>query len=104
GAQCVEPEVRNCLMRVRNCLGVEFKPAGIRQFNESAGGSSQSLEIRSRKFQAFCFPFRRNRKPIDATALYDQPRPQLAWREEQSLKRRIAEVVSLPGFVRPCMR
>ena len=72
-------------------LRVQFHPAGIRQFDKTAGGGGEPFQIRLGKFQAFRLPFGGDGQPVNAAALDDEARLELARREEQAVKRRVAE-------------
>ncbi len=79
------------LVRALNGGRVEFHPAGIRQFDKAAGRGGEPFQIRLGKFQPSCLPLGGNRQPVNAAALDDEARLERARREEQPVKRRVAE-------------
>ena len=79
------------LVRALHGGRVQFHPAGVRQFDEAAGRGGEPFEIRLGKFESLGFPFGGDGQPVNAAALDDQPRLELARREEQPVKRRVAE-------------
>ena len=78
---------------------VELHPAGIRQFYKTAGGGGEPFQIGLGKFQSFRFPFSGDGQPVNAAALDDQARLELARRQEQTMERGVAQEFRLgrPG-------
>ena len=84
-------------MRVLNCRGIQFDPAGIGQFNKTTCGGLEPKQVGRTQLQAFLFPFRGNREPIDAAALDDQAGAQLPGSKKKALESGVRQIV---GFVR----
>ena len=88
-------------MRLLDRLGVQFQPAGVGQFDKTARGGLEALQIGRCQLETFGFPFSRDGQPIDATAFDDQPGPKLPWREEKPVEGRIAQILGLLRLVWP---
>jgi len=81
-------------------LGIPSKlldPTGVPQFDESAGGCSEPVQIRRGEFETFLFPFRRDAKPIDPAAFDHEHGFELPRGQEQPMKGRVAQII---GFRR----
>ena len=91
GDQTVHAHVGHRFVRALHGGGVQFHPAGIRQFHKPSGRAREPFQIGLGKFQAFRFPFGGHGQPVNAAALDDEFRLELTRREEQTVKRGVAE-------------
>ena len=95
GDEPVHAHVGHGLVRALHGVGVEFHPAGIGQLHEAAGGGGQAFEVGLGQFHAFGFPFGGDGEPVNAAAFDHQARLERARREEQAMKRGVAEKLGL---------
>ena len=72
GDETFHAHVGHRLVRALHGGGVEFDPAGIRQFHKTSGRGGEPFQIRLGKFQTFRFPFGGNGKPVNAAAFDDR--------------------------------
>ena len=101
GAKLVHAEIGHGFVRILHGVCVELDPAGVRQFDEAAGGDGEALQVGRAEFHAFLFPFRRDAEPVDAAAFDDEQWLELARGEEEAVKGRVAEILRLLGLVGP---
>ena len=104
GDEAVHAHFGHRLVRALHGGGVEFHPAGVRQLDEAAGRGGEPFKVRLGKFEPFGLPFGGDGQPVNAAALDDQPRLELARLQEQAVKRRVAEEFRLVGALRPHRR
>ena len=104
GDETVHAHFGHRLVRALHGGGVEFDPAGIRQFHKTSGRAREPFEVGLGKFQAFLLPFGGNGQPVNAAALDDQLGLEQARREEQPVKRRVAEKFRFRRTRRPRAR
>ena len=104
GNQSIDADVRHRFVRGLNGVGVEFHPAGVRQFDEAAGRGGEALQIGGAQLEAFLFPLGGDRQPVDAAAFDDQARLELARREEQAMERRVAQAFDIRRTTGPRAR
>ena len=100
-AQILEPQVGHGFMGLFDGFGVQFQPAGIGQFDKSAGGGREALEIGGSQLKSLGLPFGGNREPINAAAFNDELRPQLARGQEKPVKGWVAQIFGQSRFIRP---
>ncbi len=91
GDEAFHAHLGHRLVRALHGGRVQFHPTGVRQFDEAAGRGGEPFQIRLGKFESLRFPFGGDGQPVNAAALDDEPRLELARREEQPVKRRVAE-------------
>ena len=101
GDEAVHAHVGHRLVRALHGVDIEFHPAGIRQLDETAGGGGEPFQVRLAEFETFGLPFGGNGQPVNAAALDDEPRLELARLQEQAVKRRVAEKFRFAGTFRP---
>ena len=77
GDQTFHAHVGHRLVRALHGGGVEFDPAGIRQFHKTSRRAREPFQIRLAQFQAFLLPFGGHGKPVNAAAFDDQFRLEL---------------------------
>ena len=104
GDQAVHAHVGHRFVRALHGGGVEFHPAGIRQLDETARGGGEPFQVRLAEFEPFRLPFGGDGQPVNAAALDDEPRLELARLQEQAVKRRVAEKFRLRRAFRPRAR
>ena len=97
GDQPFQAQIRKSFMRGLDGGGVEFQPAGIGQFDKSAGRRLQPLQVGGGEFDAFGLPFGGNGEPIDSAALEGEAGPQRLRGDKQPLKGGVAQIL---GFLR----
>ena len=73
-------------------------------FTKRPVAAGEPLQIGRRQLQSFLFPFGGNGEPVDAAALDDQLGLELARRQEQPMKGRVAEILGFLRAVRPGVR
>ena len=78
GDEAFHAHVGHRLVRALHGGGVQFHPAGVRQFDEAAGGGGEPFQIRLGQFESLGLPFGGDGQPVNAAALDDQPRLELA--------------------------
>lgn len=91
-------------MRGLHGLRVEFHPAGIRQLDEAARGAGQTLEVGLRELHALLLPLGGDAEPVNAAALDDELRLELARREEEALEGGVAQELGVGGGSPSCRR
>ena len=101
GDEAVHAHLGHRLVRALHGADIEFHPAGIRQLDEAAGGGGEPFEVRLAEFETLSLPFGGNGQPVNAAALDDEPRLELARLQEQAVKRRVAEKFRFAGTFRP---
>ena len=74
GNEAFHAHLGHRLVRALDGVGVQFHPAGIRQFHKAAGRGGKPFQIRLGQFQAFRLPFGGNGQPVNAAAFDNQPR------------------------------
>ena len=84
--ESVEAQVSHRLVRGLNGGGVQLHPAAVRQFHKLASGGLQTLQVGGGELQSLLFPFRGHGEPVDAAAMNQELRTELARRKEQPLK------------------
>ena len=104
GDEAVHAHFGHRLVRALHGGGVEFHPAGIRQLHKPAGRGGEPFEVGLGKFHAFRLPFGGDGEPVNAAALDDQARLEQARREEQTVKRGVAEKFRFRRLRAPTLR
>ena len=97
----VQAEISHRLVRGLNGGGIQLHPAAVRKFHKLARGGLQTLQVGGGELQSFLFPSRGHGEPVNAAAVNDEPGAKLARRQEQPLKRGVAQILRVHGPVRP---
>ena len=101
GDEAVHAHVGHGFVRALHGGGIEFHPAGVGQLDETAGRAGEAFKVRLAEFEPFRLPLGGDGQPVNAAALDDEPRLELARLEEQAVKRRVAEELGFLGPFRP---
>lgn len=100
--EAFQAECSGGFVRLPVCVGIEFDPTGIGQFNEPGGCGGQALNVCGGELHSLHFPFGGDGEPVDATALEDELWLDHFAIEEEALEAGIAEIVGFARAVLPC--